>query len=74
MNRWNYYFKACQAICVTGRTIEVPAGHGIVTLNDEVNFESVFFPSKQLNLKLLPGETRRLENSGIAERFGAVRG
>ncbi len=73
MERWNYYFKSCQAICVTGRTVDVPTGHGMVTLIDGAEFESVFFPSKQLDLRLLPGETRRLEISGFAERFGSVR-
>ena len=45
----------------------------MVTLIDGAEFESVFFPSKQLDLRLLPGETRRLEISGFAERFGSVR-
>ncbi len=73
MERWNYYFKSCQAISVTGRTVDVPTGHAMVTLIDDAEFESVFFPSKQLDLRLLPGETPRLEHSGFAERFGSVR-
>jgi hypothetical protein len=73
MERWNYYFKSSQAISVTGRTVDLPTGHGMVTLVDDAKYELVFFPGNQLDLRLLPGEIRRLENSGFAERFGSVR-
>lgn len=73
MERWNYFFQSCRVICVTGQMVELPTGHGMVTLNEDGDFEAVFFPAKQLDLKLLPGETRRLENAGLAQRFGSVR-
>jgi len=51
----------------------MPTGHGMVTLADDASFEEVFFPGNQLELKLLPGEIRRLEHAGLAERYGPVR-
>ena len=33
MARWNYYFAACHAITTKGKTVELPGGHGMVTLD-----------------------------------------
>ncbi len=73
MERWNYFFNACHAISTSGPTVALPHGHGMVTLAEDALCERVFFPAKQLDLKLIPGEIRRLENAGLAERFGTVR-
>ena len=73
MTRWNFFFRSCEAISSNGRTVKVPTGHGMVTLADDASFEEVFFPGNQLELKLLPGEVRRLEHAGLAERYGPVR-
>jgi hypothetical protein len=48
-------------------------GHGIVSLVDDANHELVFFPAEQMELELVPGEIRRLEKAGFAERIGSVR-
>ena len=48
-------------------------GHGIVSLFDDADRELVFFPAKQQELVLVPGEIRRLELAGLAERIGSVR-
>ncbi len=73
MQRWNYYFRSCSAVCVSGSAISLPIGHGIVSFIDAADREIVFFPAKQLELELVPGEIRRLERAGYAERFGSVR-
>ncbi len=73
MRRWNYYFESCRAVCVSGSAIALPVGHGIVLLFDDADHELVFFPAKQMELELVPGEIRRLERAGLAERIGSVR-
>lgn len=73
MARWNYYFAACHAITSKGKTVELPGGHGMVTLEVDAAAESVFFPAVQARFELLPGEVQRLEKSGLAERHGLVR-
>ena len=40
---WNYYFESCRAACNSGATVELPEGHGIVTLDERNEFERVFF-------------------------------
>ena len=71
--RWNFYFHACCAVCISGSTIVLPVGHGIVSLSDDTDRELVFFPAEQLELELVPGEIGRLERAGLADRFGSVR-
>lgn len=73
MARWNYYFASCHAITSKGKTVELPGGHGMVTLDADAAAESVFFPAVQARFELLPGEVQRLEKSGQAERHGLVR-
>ncbi len=73
VRRWNYYFHTCRAVCVSGSAAALPAGHGIVRLSDDGDREVVFFPAKQLELDLVPGEIGRLERAGLAERIGSVR-
>ncbi len=73
MQRSNYYFHSCSAVCVSGPAVALPVGHGIVSLSDDADRELVFFPAKQLELELVPGEIGRLERAGLAERLGSVR-
>ena len=40
---------------------------------DDADHELVFFPAKQMELVLVPGEIRRLERADLAERIGPVR-
>ncbi len=73
VRRWNYYFHTCRAVCVSGSAAALPMGHGIVCLFDDGDREVVFFPAKQLELELVPGEIERLERAGLAEPIGSVR-
>ncbi len=73
MERLNYFFEPCHAVTSSGPTVALPAGHGMVTLEKDGSSESVYFPSKQLGLKLIPGEIGRLEKRGLARRYGSVR-
>jgi hypothetical protein len=73
MQRWNYYFDSCSAVCVSGSAVSLPIGHGIVSLLDDANRELVFLPANQMELQLVPGEIGRLERAGFAERIGSVR-
>lgn len=74
MKRWNFYFSpTCHAVSKTGATVELPVGHGMVTLEDDANSEHVFFPAQQAAFELIPGEVDRLEKGGLAERHGTVR-
>ncbi len=74
MQRWNYYFHSCHAVCVSGSAVALPVGHGIVSLSDDADRELVFFPAEQLELELVLGEIGRLQRAGLAERIGSVRG
>ena len=74
MERWNFYFKpTCQAVTMTGATVQLPTGHGMVTVDEDGASEQVFFPAEQAAFELLPGEVDRLEKGGLAERHGTVR-
>ena len=73
MQRWNYYFQACRAVCLSGSAAALPVGHGIVSLSGNADRELVFLPANQLELELVPGEIGRLERAGLAERIGSVR-
>lgn len=73
MNRWNYYFSPCHAVSMSGQTVKILEGHGVVTLVEDADSEKIFFPAQQLEVNLVPGEIRRLENAGMAERHGSVR-
>ncbi len=70
---WNYYFERCHATSNTGATVELPEGHGIVTLDDRNEFERVFFPSRQLQYNLVLGVMALLERNGLAVRYGKLR-
>lgn len=73
MERWNYVFDPCHAVSVPGPAVALPKGHAMVTLAEGAPSERVFFPAKQLELQLVPGEIRRLERAGFAQRYGTVR-
>ena len=70
---WNYYFESCRAASNTGAAVEMPEGHGIVTLDDHNEFERVFFPSRQLHYDLVLGVMALLERNGLAVRYGKLR-
>lgn len=70
-NRWNYYFKSGHAVTLSGATVPLPVGHGMVSVSDEA--EDVFFPAVQQRLSLIPGEIKRLEAKGLVEKHGKVR-
>ena len=70
---WNYYFESCRAACNTGATVELPEGHGIVTLDERNEFERVFFPSRQIQYNLVLGVMALLERNGLAVRYGKLR-
>ncbi|MHA1109213.1 MAG: hypothetical protein ACTSQV_08860 [Alphaproteobacteria bacterium] len=74
MERWNFYFKpTALAVSRTGATVELPTGHGMVTLDENATSEQVFFPAEQAAFELITGEVERLEKGGLAERHGTVR-
>lgn len=74
MERWNFYFKpSALAISMSGATVKLPVGHGMVTLDEDAASEKVFFPAQQAAYELIPGEVDRLEKGGLAERHGTVR-
>jgi hypothetical protein len=70
---WNYYFESCRAACNTGATVDLPEGHGIVTLDEGNEFERVFFPSRQIQYNLVLGVMALLERNGLAVRYGKLR-
>ena len=70
---WNYYFESCRAACNSGATVELPEGHGIVTLDERNEFERVFFPSRQIQYNLVLGVMALLERNGLAVRYGKLR-
>ena len=70
---WNYYFERCRAACNTGATVELPEGHGIVTLDERNEFERVFFPHRQIQFNLVLGVMALLERNGLAVRYGKLR-
>ncbi|MCE2483661.1 MAG: hypothetical protein J4F33_12480 [Alphaproteobacteria bacterium] len=70
---WNYYFERCRAASNSGATVELPEGHGIVTIDDRNEFERVFFPSRQAQYDLVHGVVAQLERNGLAVRYGKLR-
>ncbi len=70
---WNYYFESCRAACNSGATVELPEGHGIVTLDERNEFERVFFPARQIQYNLVLGVMALLERNGLAVRYGKLR-
>ena len=70
---WNYYFEPCRAALCTGATVQIPAGHGIVTIDSDAASEAVFFPARQISYTLVPGFLALLERDGLATRYGKVR-
>ncbi len=73
MEKWNYYFRSCQAVSIAGAVVELPEGLGIVTLGENLASEHVFFPVGQLEFHLVPGEVRRLKMGDLTERHGQLR-
>ncbi len=73
VERWNYYFEQCKAVTKSGSIVDLPGGHGMATLGENVESEHVFFPAEQTNFELLPGEVGRLEKKGLTTRHGKVR-
>ncbi|MBM3517559.1 MAG: hypothetical protein FJX56_06700 [Alphaproteobacteria bacterium] len=73
MERWNYYFEQCQGITVTGATVRLPAGLGIVTSGEKVDCDQVLFPAGQRHFDLIIGEVERLARLGFAKRYGKLR-
>ena len=73
MERWNYYFEAAKAASVSGASVDLPQGHGIVTLGDHGATERVFFPAGQIEFDLVGGAIERLVREGLAKRYGRRR-
>lgn len=71
--RWDYYFEPCQAVSSAGAAVSLPEGNGMVTLGENVVSEHVFFPAGQVEFDLVPGEIKRLERKGLAQRHGQLR-
>ncbi len=69
-DRWNYYFKPCEAVSARGPTVKLPGGHAIVSIIEATAVERVFFTAAQTAYDLLPGQLARLESQGHAERHG----
>jgi hypothetical protein len=69
-DRWNYYFKPCEAVSARGPTVKLPGGHAIVSVVEATAVERVFFTAAQSTFDLLPGQLARLETQGAAERHG----
>jgi hypothetical protein len=68
--RWNYFFKACEAVSVKGPTVKLPGGHAIVSVVEATAVERVHFTAAQVTFDLLPGQLKKLEAQGAAERHG----
>ena len=73
MERWNYYFQRCQAVSVAGAAVDLPEGHGMVTIGDHIASEHVFFPDGPVEFDLVPGEVGRLEKQDLAKRHGRLK-
>ncbi len=69
-DRWNYYFKPCEAVSARGPTVKLPGGHAIVSIIEATAVERVYFTAAQASFDLLPGQLARLESQGNAERHG----
>ncbi len=68
--RWNFYFEPCTAVTLTGAAVDLPEGHGIVTIDDQEGCESVYFPEQVERFDLVAGVIALLEKKGLAKRFG----
>jgi len=68
--RWNFYFEPCTAVTPTGASVDLPAGHGIVTIEEDAASDSVFFPAQVERFDLVSGVIALLEKKGLAQRFG----
>ncbi len=75
MARWNYYFASCHAITSKGKTVELPAGHGMVTLDADAAAESVFFSggSGAIRTSAGRGSASGKKRAGGTARIGAPR-
>jgi hypothetical protein len=69
-DRWNYYFTACEAVSARGPTVKLPGGHAIVSVVEATAVERVYFTGAQTTFDLLPGQLKKLESQGVAERHG----
>lgn len=68
--RWNYFFKPCEAVSARGPTVKLPGGHAIVSVVEATAVERVHFTAAQASFDLLPGQIKKLESQGVAERHG----
>ncbi len=68
--RWNFYFEPCAAVTLAGACVDLPKGHGIVTIEEDAASESVFFPAQVERFDLVTGVIALLEKRGLAKRFG----
>ena len=68
--RWNFYFEPCTAVTPTGASVDLPKGHGIVTIEEDAASDSVFFPAQVERFDLVSGVIALLEKKGLAQRFG----
>ncbi len=68
--RWNFYFEPCAAVTLAGACVDLPKGHGIVTIDEDAASESVFFPAQVERFDLVAGVIALLEKRGLAQRFG----
>ena len=68
--RWNFYFEPCAAVTLAGACVDLPKGHGIVTIEEDAASESVFFPAQVERFDLVAGVIALLEKRGLAQRFG----
>lgn len=55
---------------MAGACVELPKGHGIVTIDEDAASESVFFPAQVERYDLVTGVVALLEKRGLAQRFG----
>lgn len=68
--RWNFYFAPCEAVSIAGHTVKLPGGHAIVSVAEDTANESVYFTGFKAQFDLLPGQLKKLEDAGLAERHG----
>ncbi len=71
--RWNFYFEPCAAVTLAGACVDLPKGHGIVTIEEDAASESVYFPAQVERFDLVTGVIALLEKRGLAKRFGPTR-
>ena len=66
--RLNYYFQPCDMVTVSGASVKLDGGFGLVTIDD--GREEVYFPHRTVRYVLVSGEINRLEKKALAECYG----